>query len=380
MKKLFLSILFVMQAVFAVAQSGTGITGKVVDSKTQKPLQNVVVTIQNTTSMQLSDAMGKFTFDAVDPGQKLLLLRSSGYKDQLLPVDIQAMKIIDLGTVIMEEDITAEQELSLITITESDLGDDNSGSESTSGLLQASRDAFQQTAAFNWGQARYRIRGLDNEYGTTMINGVIMNKIYDGRPQWGNWGGLNDATRNQEFTTGSAPSDLTFGGILGTQAIYTRASIYRPGTRISFSGTNTNYKWRTMATHVSGMNKDGWAFVVSAGRRWAVEGAFEGTDYGANSLFASVEKKFNEHHSLNLTWDLCPEQPWKKLTELTEEVIDQNCRCLNTTHTGDGRMDEKRNSRDKDVEEPITILGALLEDQRQDKAEHQSCIPDRKHR
>jgi hypothetical protein len=44
-----------------------------------------------------------------------------------------------------------------------------------------------------------------------MINGVVMNKIYDGRPQWGEWGGLNDALRNQEFTLGTAPS-YTFGG------------------------------------------------------------------------------------------------------------------------------------------------------------------------
>ena len=107
-----------------------------------------------------------------------------------------------------------KQQLSLITITENDLGDDNSGSESTAGLLQASRDVFQQSAAFNWGQARFRIRGLDNEYGTTMINGISMNKIYDGRPQWGNWGGLNDATRNQGIHFGSAPSDYTFGEFL----------------------------------------------------------------------------------------------------------------------------------------------------------------------
>jgi hypothetical protein len=68
-----------------------------------------------------------------------------------------------------------------------------------------------------------------------MINGVSMNKSYDGRPQWGNGGGLNDATRNQEFTIGT-PSDYTFGGILGTQEINTRASIYRTGTRITVSG------------------------------------------------------------------------------------------------------------------------------------------------
>jgi hypothetical protein len=38
------------------------------------------------------------------------------------------------------------------------------------------------------------------------------------------------------------PSDYTFGGILGTQEINTRASIYRTGTRITVSGTNTNYR------------------------------------------------------------------------------------------------------------------------------------------
>lgn len=353
MKKLVISILFVMQAVVAVAQAPTGITGTVVDSKTQKPLQNVIATIQNTAFTQTTDMAGKFTFDKVEPGAKLLQIKSIGYKDQMLPIEIVAGKIIDLGTVVLEDDITIEQQLSLVTITENDLGDDNSGSESTAGLLQASRDAFQQAAAFNWGQARFRIRGLDNEYSTTMINGVIMNKIYDGRPQWSNWGGLNDATRNQEFTMGSSPSDYTFGGILGTQEINTRASIYRPGTRISFSGTNTNYNWRMMGTHASGMDKNGWAYVVSGGRRWAVEGYFEGTDYSANSFFASVEKKINEKHSLNFT-----------------SIYAQNSRGKNSPNTDEttriagekynsywGWQDgEKRNSRDKDVEEPINIL------------------------
>jgi hypothetical protein len=98
---------------------------------------------------------------------------------------------------------------------------------------------------------------------------------------------------------GSAPSDYTFGGILGTQEINTRASSYRPGTRISFSSTNTNYSFRMMGTIVSKMDKDGWAYVVSAGRRWAQEGYFDGTDYAANSFFASVEKKINDIKETN---------------------------------------------------------------------------------
>jgi hypothetical protein len=301
MKKLVISTLFLMQVFFVWAQQNPTVTGKVVDSKTQKPLQSVIATIQNTTATALTNAEGIFVIENVAVGNQLLKVSSSGYTQQILPLEVVAGQNLDLGVVVLEEDQTEEQQLSLITITENDLGDDNSGSESTSGLLQASRDAFQQSAAFNWGQARFRVRGLDNEYGTTMINGITMNKIYDGRPQWGNWGGLNDATRNQEFTTGSGPSDYTFGGILGTQVINTRASIYRPGTRVSFSSTNTNYSWRAMATHASGMSTEGWAFVISAGRRFAQEGYFDGTDYDANSFFASVEKKIGENHSLNFT-------------------------------------------------------------------------------
>jgi hypothetical protein len=353
MKNFIFSTLFVLQVMFAFGQTNTGFTAKIVDSKTQKPMQSVIVSIQNTNLTQLSDSNGKFSFDKVEVGNQLIRIRTNGYKDQLLQVEIKEGQLLDLGIISLEEDQTIEQQLSLITITESDLGDDNSGSESTSGLLQASRDVFQQAAAFNWGQARFRIRGLDNENATTMINGVMMNKIYDGRPQWSNWGGLNDATRNQEFTMGTAPSDYTFGGILGTQEINTRASIYRPGTRISFSGTNTNYNWRTMATHASGMNKDGWAYVISASRRWAQEGYFEGTDYSANSVFASIEKKFNDHHSLNFT-SIYAQNSRGKSSANSDEVTQLVGEKYNSYW---GYQDgKKRNSRDKDIEEPILML------------------------
>ena len=335
------------------SQDTSGITGKIIDAKTGKSLPNTIINIQNSSFTQISDSDGFFEFTLLPPGPHLLQIRTIGYREQLMAVDLSDDEITDLGTIMMEYDLTTEQQSALITITENDLGDDNSGSESTAGLLQASRDVFQQSAAFSWGQARFRIRGIDNEYGSTMINGITMNKIYDGRPQWSNWGGINDATRNQEFTMGSTPADNTFGGILGTQVINTRASIYRAGTRITFSGTNTNYNWRTMVTHASGMNEKGWAFVFSAGRRWAQEGIYEGTTYSANSLFASVEKRLNDNHSLNLT-----------------AIYAQNARGKNSPNTAEAtaiagkeynsywgyQAGEKRNSRVKDVEEPIIML------------------------
>lgn len=353
MKKLVLSTLLVLQAVFVFAQQNPALKGKVIDAKSQKPLQNVVAVIQSTNQTVLTTFDGSFVFQTIPSGEQVLVIKTPGYNQQTLMLEPFTGETIDLGVILLEEDITSEQQLSLVTITENDLGDDNSGSESTSGLLQASRDTYQQAAAFNWGLARFRIRGLDNEYGVTMINGIAMNKLYDGRPQWSNWGGLNDATRNQEFTMGSAPSDYTFGSALGTQEINTRASFYRPGTRISMSGTNTNYSWRMMGTHASGMNKDGWAFVVSASRRWAEEGYFEGTDYAANSLFASVEKKFNDKHSLNLT-SIYAQNSRGKSSPNTQEVTDlKGVRYNSYWGWQDGK---KRNSRDKDIEEPMTML------------------------
>ncbi|SDW14976.1 carboxypeptidase-like regulatory domain-containing protein [Flavobacterium degerlachei] len=353
MKNVFLTLLLLFQLGLAFAQNETGIKGMVLESKTQKPLAFVVVSIQNTTLMQLTTTDGEFAFENLTEGDYLILLHSQGFKDALIPVSIISGQILDLGTIMLEEDQISEVQTSIIRLFDNDLSEDNSGSESTSGLLQSSKDAFQQAAAFNWGQARFRIRGLDSENATTMINGIAMNKLYDGRPQWSNWGGLNDATRNQEFSIGTAPSDYTFGGILGTQEINTRASTYRTGSRITVSGTNTNYSWRTMGTYASGMGNSGWAFVVSAGKRLAQEGHFEGTTYDASSLFMSVEKKLTDSHSLNFTGFYTPNTRGKNSPN-TDEVTQLTSVNYNSYW---GYQDgKKRNARNKTIEEPILML------------------------
>ena len=353
MKKLALSLLFLFQAIFVMAQNQSTVKGKVVDSKSQNPLGSVKVMIQSNEQFVTTNNLGDFQISGIAAGSQVLVVSVDGYSTQNFAIEVVAGQTLDVGMMYLEEDIKSEQQLSLVTITENDLGDDNSGSESTAGLLQSSRDAYQQAAAFNWGQARFRMRGLDNEYGVTMINGVTMNKIYDGRPQWSNWGGLNDATRNQEFTLGSAPSDYTFGGILGTQEINTRASLYRKGTRISQSATNTNYSWRSMITHNSGLMDNGWAYSISASRRWAKEGYFEGTDYAANSMFASVEKRFNKNHSLNFT-SIYAQNSRGKSSPNTNEVND--LKGIKYNSYWGWQNGKKRNSRDKDIEEPILML------------------------
>ncbi len=337
----------------AFAQQEITVTGIVIDARTQNPLENVVATIQNTAVMQLTSKKGKFELHVFPTKEKLLLLRSQGYKDLLLKLQYNSGQNINLGILQLEDTYTDEVPAALITLSDNDLSDDNSSSEMTSGLLQSSRDAFMQASAFNWGQARFRMRGLDSENGTMMLNGMTMNKIYDGRPQWNNWGGLNNVLRNQEFSVGNAASNYTFGGVLGTQQIFTQASLYRKGTQLTFSGSNASYTLRAIGTYASGMSASGWAYVVSAGKRWADEGYFEGTNFDADSFFMSVEKKLNSKHSINFTGFYTPNSRGKNSPNTNEVTALMGEKYNSYWGFQNG---ERRNARVKTVEEPLFML------------------------
>ncbi|MGL5113035.1 MAG: TonB-dependent receptor, partial [Flavobacterium sp.] len=236
-------------------QNSSGFTLKVIEAQSKKALPSVVVSVQNTSFLRLTSVSGTVLFTDLPPSNYFILIHSQGYIDQLLAVTITDNVLTDLGTILLASDPVSEQQSATIALNEDQLNEDFNSSESTAPLLQASRDVFQQAAAFQWGQTRFRIRGLDAENATLLLNGIALNKLYDGRPQWGDWGGINDVLRNQEIAIGTAAFDYSFGGILGAQQINTRASGYRPGIRLSFAGTNTTYNWRMMATYASGVSK-----------------------------------------------------------------------------------------------------------------------------
>ncbi|PZR24505.1 MAG: TonB-dependent receptor [Flavobacterium psychrophilum] len=352
MRRLLLIVLL-LQAISLHAQKTASVLGKVIDSKTQEPLSGATASLQSNGREVITNTDGFFVLDKVPDGEHFLTVTITGYIAQNFSLKVIDGRTLDLGIVVLEEDIKSEQQLGLIALSDNDLADGSSGSDTSAGLLQASRDVFQQSAAFNWGGARFKMRGLDTEYGSILINGISMNRVYDGRPQWANWSGLNDATQNQEYTTGTAPSDYTFGSLLGTQAITTRASVFKKGARISFAGTNTYYGYRAMATYASGVNRNGFSYVVSASRRGANEGYFDGTNFGGNSFFMAIEKRFNDKHSLNFTGIYAQSERGRNSPNTQEVTNIAGVKYNSYWGNYDGN---KRNSRQKDVEEPILML------------------------
>ena len=280
----------------------------------------MAINVKESTVSTLTNENGVFILQNLSNGSYVLEISYKGYETQNFPVELTG-NTIDLGTILLYEDLTEEEDLSTVTLTDDELNDDTSAADNISGLLQASRDIYLRTAAFEFSSSFFRIRGLDSENGKVLINGIEMNKLYNGRPQWSNWGGLNDVLRNQEFSNGLRASDFTFGGILGSTNINVRASEQRTGTRISYASSNRSYTHRAMATHSSGLSEDGWAFTVAASRREGREGFVNGTMYNATSFFGSIEKKFNDKHSLSFTSITAFNRRGKSAPQ-TQEVFD----------------------------------------------------------
>ena len=353
MKKQILSFLFVCFNVFFVFAQQTVVKGIVKDMLTNQPIEGVSVSFENSELTVYTDYMGFFQFSAAVPlGEQMLSISKAGYLSARYPIIVNEEQILNIQDMMLSLD-NSDYDLFTITLSDDELNDDGSGADNISGLLSASQDVFQRAAAFEFSQSFFRVRGLNTDNGTVLMNGIEMNKIFDGRPQWSNWGGLNDVLRGQELSMGLAPSSYTFGGLLGSTNINLRASSYRAGGRVTYSSSNRSYTNRLMATYASGLVDGGWSYAFSIGRRWGDEGFQDGTFYDANSFFASVEKKINDKHSLNFVGIYTPNRRGKSSPN-TQEVFDLKGTTYNEYwgwHDG-----EKRNSRVRRIAEPVLML------------------------
>lgn len=320
-----------------------------------KPVESAQIDLAESVSSVKADKIGYFQFVDMLPGHYQITVSKSAFETKTIEFDVVSEeKRKDLGVVSLG--IATNQNAGVMMIDDSANDSDEGGSsmQPTLGLLGSGRDIFQSVSAFELGAYWFRPRGVDNRYEDVLFNGVSMSKNDDGRIDFSNWGGLNDVTRYpHEFVDNLTPSEYTFGNLGGVVYYNTRASSYRKGVSLAYSATNRSYNNRVMATYNSGLLKNGWAFSFSGSRRWAEEGVIDGTYQDAYAYFGSIEKKFGEKHSLNLTAFGAPTYRASNSPN-TQEVFDIMGKDYNAYW---GWQDgEKRNSRIRNVFEPVFQL------------------------
>ncbi|MGB3606055.1 MAG: carboxypeptidase regulatory-like domain-containing protein [Psychroserpens sp.] len=355
MKKSFFIFLFGMFSLLTAFAQNTIVKGSVFDGTTGEPIPDVTITIEETGQSLTTDGSGEFQFPGIIPlGEQVLKVEKVGYVTKRYPIVVNEGQTVDISGMTLDYDSSDKKDLFIISISDDNLNSEDDGlTDNVSGLLQASRDVFLNAAAFDFSATFFRPRGLDNANGKVLINGIEMNKQFNGRPQWANWGGVNDVQRNQEFTMGMSANDYTFGDLAGTNNIIMRASRYREGGRISYASANRSYQGRVMGSYSSGLLEGGWSYSILASRRYGDEGFVEGTLYDSNSFFAAVEKKINDQHSINFT-AIYAQNRRGRSTAITQEVFDLKGNDYNPLWgLQEGRT---RNSRIREIDEPIFML------------------------
>ncbi len=355
-KVLFTLVVVYISTTILQAQEAV-IKGRVVDSHSSEIVSNVQVHILSSDFETQSDDKGLFEISSTSfpQGEQVLVISKTNYITQSILITIQNGKTINLDPILLDIDFTElESQIGIINLSDNELdGDFGGAATNVSGLLHASKDVFLNAAAYDFSATFFRPRGLDNAYGKVLINGIEMNKQFNGRPQWGDWGGLNDVQRNREFTMGLKANDHTFGGLAGTTNMVMRASKYRKSGRVSFAAANRSYKGRIMASYHSGISKKGWAYSFLASRRFGKEGYIDGTLYDANSFFASIEKVINSNHSLNFTAFYTPNRRGRS-TAITQEV--KGLKGIRYNPNWGYQNGDLRNSRIRNIKEPVFML------------------------
>lgn len=354
MKRNLLLLICTLFAFSAYAQEG-GVKGTVVSRGSRDAIGNVKVSIPSLGLETVSDKDGRFVFDGIERGDYDLKFEIQDFEPLTLKVRVDKI-VKDINSVVLVPDIVRPAGgVDDAVFAELDTDVDSSGdSQSLPSSLSASKDIFNSIASYKFSEMRFNVRGYDSQYTDVYLNGIRFNDALTGYGPWSLWTGLNDATRNQENTSGLTSGDMGLGGIAGTTNILARASQMRKGFRASLSTGNAMYRLRAMVTYASGMLDNGWSYGFSFSTRQGYNGYVDGVYYNGFGYFASAEKNFGGGHNLALTVLGAPTQRGAQQASTQEayDLFGSNYYNPNVGYQG-GKL---RNSRVRNTHEPIIML------------------------
>lgn len=284
--------------------AATGLKGTVVDARTGKPVADANILLRGQSVFVVSGADGQFTISNAEPGDSQLDIIAFGYQDFTMPVEIVSGIVREYGNVNLEPQFDAINLLPDDQASDDTIFDDEGLSQSIGTIQGANDNVYYQTANYNFSAVRFRMRGYDQTWESGYINGFRFNDAMRGRFNYSGLAGMtSSAFRNKTVDPGLENANFGFGSLGGATNFTTYASEYAPGFRGNVSYTNSNYMLRAMLQYNTGVTRNGWAFSASIIGRYAPEGVVEGTWYDSFGYALSLQKIFNEHHSLNIsTW------------------------------------------------------------------------------
>ena len=191
------------------------IKGKIIDGSSKEAIQGVKINIEGRSEFAFSDEIGLFELECNKTGEVVVRLEHRDYQIKWMEFVIKGKRHQIDGELISMKKSSKKilgQDQWLI-LSDEEITEVDSEVQSLAGVLNANKDLFSRTTAYDFGSNFFRRRFLGTEHSTIMLNGVYMENEFTGRPEWSNWGGLNDALRFQEKYEQMESSSFNLGGL-----------------------------------------------------------------------------------------------------------------------------------------------------------------------
>ncbi|EFK56665.1 carboxypeptidase regulatory-like domain-containing protein [Sphingobacterium spiritivorum] len=356
-----LYVLFFLLGCFQLgyAQEKAQLRGTLVDEKNKTPLVGVVVSLEQNKQSATTNTDGAFIFVNLEAGEDQLVINSAGIRPYRMSVSLTAGENKTLPEITLVQENQIDIQTILGVIDDDVLNDDGDihGQDIRSSVI-LSNDLYLNKVGFKLSPFRFRVRGYDNFFEQTYVNGVLANDQYRRVFNFASIGALNDMTRNGDVVNYNNSGNFTFGAIGGAENINMRASSYAKGGKITGSYTNRNYYARGMFSYSTGLMDNGWAFTGAIGGRYADKGFIEGTSYNNVSYAFSAEKQWADGaHSLSFVTYGSPVVRGQQGASFQEayDLLDNNMYNPNWGYQ-DGKV---RNSRMVTAYDPTAVLSHI---------------------
>ena len=192
-----------------------------------------------------TNALGEFTLTDLESGDEEISFFKTGYYPQVKLINLKEDTENELGDFFLRVDIQEEsRQDAILQLSESNFSEDEGRStQSISGGI-ARGDVYLSQTSYSFSPMRFRMRGYEQEFASTYVNGVNFNTLDRGGFNYSSLGGLNDANRNKDVVNGIDANNFSYGNIGSTTNIINRASAFAAGTRTSVAYSNRAYKLR----------------------------------------------------------------------------------------------------------------------------------------
>lgn len=172
-----------------------------------------------------------------------------------------ALMVLCCSTTMFAQNTTSQQpnkptDENVFTFTEAQLGEDDNMTQNVT-ILNSATNAYASEVGYLFSPMRFRYRAFNQKYNEIYINGAPVNDVERGQFSFSSVGGLNQVTRNVDFSLPFESNNYGMTGMAGSNNYNFRSGSMAVGHRFSLAAANRNYTLRGMYTYNSGFNAKG---------------------------------------------------------------------------------------------------------------------------